>query len=171
MAQLVELTSAQLFTVVTAAGDGSGRIGRWTVDALVSYIQSLPSFMQPLTLAYNECVTLLTGVGLNPASLTDQQAADATYAMAFAAAYRLLLVDSAGATTLPAENFVTARQEFGQRVTIFYQLAGKHYDAVGVPKTSNPYYDYAKWEGSFDIVTRDDATQGYPYGNSFTTIP
>lgn len=171
MASIQQLTPEQLFTAVSAAGDSTGRIGRWNYDAFVSWIQIMPPVMQPLSLAYNEAVALITAAGLNPSNLTDTEAADAFYGMAFAAAYRLLLIDATGASSLPAENFQTARSEFGQRVTAFYQLAGKHYDQVGIARTANPYWDAAQWQGTFDIVTRNDATDGYPFNNSFTTIP
>ena len=171
MASISQLTPAQLFTAVTAAGDSSGQIGRWTVDALASRNAILPTVMQPLRMVYNEAADLLTNAGYDINNLTDRQAADAYYAMAYACAYQLLLEDSAGASTLPAENFVTARQEFGQRVKVFFQLAGKHYDNLGIPRDTNPYYDNAAYRGSFELVTRDDATQDYPFNSSFTTIP
>lgn len=171
MASLAQLSPTQLFAAVTAAGDSTGRIGRWTVDALISRIQNLPQVMNPLYIVYNEAVTLITNAGLTPSNLTDAVAADAMYAQAYAAAYRLLLEDSAGATNLPAENFTSTRQEFGDRVRIFYNLAGKHYDMAGISRNVNPYYDNAKWRGEFNIVTKDDATPDYPFQNSFTTIP
>lgn len=171
MATINQLTPAQLFAAVTAAGDSTGRIGRYTVDSLTLQISNLPGVMNPLRLAYNEAVALLVAANLDPNNLTDEQAADTYYAMAYACAYGMLLKDAAGATNLPAENFQSTRMEFGERVRIFFNLAGKHYDMVGINRNVNPYFDNAQWQGRFEIVTKADATPDYPYQNSFTTIP
>lgn len=171
MAAINQLTPAQLFAAVTAAGDSTGRIGRFTVDSLTAQIQNLPGVMNPLRLVYNEAVTLLTNANLDPNNLTDDQAANSYFGMAFACAYRLLLTDAAGATNLPAENFTSTRMEFGERVKIFYHLAGKHYDQVGINRNVNPYYDNSQWQGRFSIVNKDDGTPGYPFDNAFTTFP
>ena len=171
MATIVQLTAAQLFAAVTATGDSTGQIGRWTYDSLTSRISNLPPQMNVLNIVYNECAGLISDAGLDITNLTNSQSGHAYYAMAYSAAYKLLLEDSAGASTLPAENFQNVRQEFGQRVQVFWNLAAKHYDELGISRTANPYFNSAAFGASFNLVDRNSTSSGYPFKNQFTSIP
>lgn len=164
MPALAALTPAQVFTLAASgAGDSSGRIGRWTVDSLTAHATNAPTGMGYCPMAFEEAKLLLTGAGLAHATLTDLQYANANYAMAFSIAYKLLNIDATGASGLPAENFVTARQEYGQRVQALFDLAGKYYNAVGVALTANPYYNAVRYSGTFEQVGPQHVTTNYPY--------
>lgn len=166
MPTLVSLTPAQMFTIAANEGDSSGRIGTWTLDKVIAYATNAPAGMGHCDMAFEEAKELIAGTGLVYTALTTLQFANANFAMAYSIAYKLLLNVATGQSGLPAENFTTASQEFGQRVKTLFDLAGKYYDALGIATTANPYFNSYRYSASFEQVGPQNATPNYPYNQS-----
>ena len=139
MPALVQLTEAEVFALATTSGNSSGQIGSWTVDRLTAFITSVPA-NNPCLLAFNEATTLLTDAGLNTASLTSLQLAQANWAMAYAVAYMLIKNDIPNAQMYTGENFTDTRTNVAKRTWDYFQMAGVKYSELGVADSANPYW-------------------------------
>lgn len=165
MATLAALTPAQMFTLAANAGDSGGRIGSWTLDSVTAYATNAPAGMGHCAMAFEEAKELIAGAGLDYTNLTTLQFANANLGMAYSVAYKLLLNVATGQSGLPAENFTTASQEFGQRVKALFDLAGKYYDELGITPTANPYFNSNRYYASFEQVSPQNATPNYPFND------